>query len=348
MGIRRAFTLIELLVVIAIIALLMAILLPALAGARKAARAAVCQNNLKQMMTGHLTYVNDNRDHLAVLHGRAEDRRGRSTPFASGYDVAIQAHDIIAELSQAGDADSSPVAPFKNPDNKTWVIEQYTHLVLGSYLHDRQLTLMDVCPEDRARLSWRASPRQMESSAFAPRADYNKANIDWWPYSSSYQVVAAASDGYGYELARKPAYYQWKRHDAYHLKEPVGGRKIIEVAFPAQKVAIYDSQQRHAGKTDMFFGYAQAQQPLGFFDGSVSTRKTADCNTGEDSGAATNSTSVTKVAYAPDLGFESLPVPGLNAGVPGYYRWTRGGLRGIDYGGKEIFTRQVGPGGSTR
>ncbi|MCS7300809.1 MAG: DUF1559 domain-containing protein [Fimbriimonadales bacterium] len=56
---RRGFTLIELLVVIAIIAILAAILFPVFAQAREKARQTQCMNNLKQMATGALSYIQD-------------------------------------------------------------------------------------------------------------------------------------------------------------------------------------------------------------------------------------------------------------------------------------------------
>ena len=59
---RTRFTLVELLVVIAIIAVLAAMLLPALAHAREKARQTHCTSNVKQLMLGHLQYMDDSEE----------------------------------------------------------------------------------------------------------------------------------------------------------------------------------------------------------------------------------------------------------------------------------------------
>ena len=330
----RAFSLIELLVVIAIIVLLLAILLPALNQARRAARAAVCQSNLRQMMTAHSAYAMSSKDFIGALNGRAEDV-GKHVTFPNGFDVAVQAQQIIS--SETGlPMGSNGIPGFVNTTDYTFVIEQFSHVVLAQYMGDTLPLPATVCPEDRARLSWRASPLSMSTSAYIPLHPRNVINLQWWPFSSSYQLAPGACASRSTDPLRACRYAQWQTHDEYHAKTTVGGRHIDEVTFPSQKVALFDSQDRHFSHQETFFAYPGTKQPLAFFDSSVSVRKTKDSNRGEDPNVPVPGVAC-QFAYDFDPGFESPAPPGQSQQMKaGYFKWTRGDLRGIDFGGTEV------------
>ena len=80
---KKAFTLIELLVVIAIIAILAAMLMPALTGARQAARKASCMGNLHAQGLGYVFYRND---HGQLWPTKFSEPDLRTVPFVAGED----------------------------------------------------------------------------------------------------------------------------------------------------------------------------------------------------------------------------------------------------------------------
>ena len=111
----------------------------------------------------------------------------------------------------------------------------------------------------------------------------------------------------------------------------LGRRKFHEVMFPSQKVQMHDQGDRHFAKRAVYFAFPEARQPLLFFDQSVRIRLTQDANRGFNPATPTGNFPP-QIAYTP----ESWDPP-VRPGVTfGYYRWTRSGLRGVDFDGGEV------------
>ena len=325
----RAFTLIELLVVIAIIAVLVGILLPAIGRARETARLSVCLSNYRQFGLASVTYASDNADRIPGYWWKGGVRQ--DTPYADlrqpqtdRMGVEFQAIHLIRKAT--GDA-TIPLQSGWTP--MMW----YSHLPMGDYLGasilDERVT---VCPSDRYRLELR----------LLPATPFNRNR-----YQTSFDVVPATYSPDQRFGDRETVVQNQSTSAGQYVNvtfpTPLGTpwlqqRRYTEVAFPGQKVHAYDTHQRHEGFPRKYFAIPDARVPVLMFDGSSSVRQTNEANPGFQPNNP-SSPDPTRYTHLP-FGDEGDALDPDGDEVIGWYKWTRGGLRGIDFGGREINTGQ--------
>ncbi|MGE3109549.1 MAG: type II secretion system protein [Phycisphaerales bacterium] len=352
-GFRRsvagAFTLIELLVVIAVIALLIGLLLPALGEARKVARKSTCHSNQHEFGIAYSNYASDFKDNIASFTwygGRTWSVQDLNTNSDDTYTFSPAGSDNAAAANQA-------VAILRFRADRRDIVQidgwiphiLYSHLALNDYLQQRLPERMVVCPDDRVRLAWQdavlSSPENPGAAFFAltERPAGNSNAQHRWPYSSSYCLVPAAFSPDRREGNGPITVSQGPSHGTYYAgdgRTRLGKRKISEVVFPNTKVAVYDRYGNHTGKRRFFYAYEEVVQPLLFWDSSVVERSTRDCNRGFDPNNP-GSIGPTRIHYTPNTLYE----PPTRSGAPGeyvngYQQWTREGLKGNDFGAKEV------------
>jgi prepilin-type N-terminal cleavage/methylation domain-containing protein len=331
-GTRGGFTLIELLLVIAIVALLVGTLLPALSKARAAGRSAVCVSQMKQFGVATGSYAADYKDRIWAFSWKANAKYDTWPDLNSHTtDVQAAAHQAIDILRRRADREDIPRPA-------AWIPHTlYMHLVLHDYLAQRLPERMVACPEDTHRLNWQTDPRNnYDRGVWLPYQHEPHAQRKRVPYSSSYQVVMAVYDANPIERRIQPMNYccYVVRNDTV-----LGGRLLTEVRFPSSKVHLMDSEQRHAGGRGLYYAVPQARQPLLMFDQSVNVHRTAESNPGWQPNDPTNP-QPSVFGYSPEPWEAPTSTGEPGELVVGYYKWTRGGLLGVDFGAEEIDTGQ--------
>jgi prepilin-type N-terminal cleavage/methylation domain-containing protein len=338
---RGGFTLIELLIVIAIIALLVGILLPALAEARRAARRVICGASQQQLAVATSNYSTDFQDKNSSFTWKKgvqyADWVGPAGDVTQA--AANQAIDILRRR-----ADRTDITQITG-----WIPHVlYSHLVLNDYLQQRLPEVSMACPEDRIRRAWQASVRTNPAEFFqlTERPPGNSNNEKRWPYSSTYSFVpsywapdqAVTVNGVVVPTVTQAGFHYLWNVPGGTAATVLGNRKLSDVNFPSQKVMIYEMNDYHSVKNKaLYHAYANAKAELGFFDGSVRILETKNANRGFNP-ASPNSPNPTTYVYQPTLTWEPPCRNGAltQEGVIGHYRWTRRGLKGVDFGGGEV------------
>ncbi len=341
---RNAFTLIELLVVIAIVAILIAITLPALFHARKAGRLTQCQSNFRSFGTGIASYATDNADRLLSFTWQP-DEGPYPTPYA---DLQASTRNPGTAISRQATHLIRATSGFENwPGNTNWFPAiNYVNLVLEAYLGTR-LDQSFVCPEHRLLLYGKHELRQSDHESRWENLPEGPMNIANWGMGSSYSPTVGmytndhALDRLVYGLSND-WYSNWIWGPRSASFKCIGRRRLHEVSFTSNKIAMWEHADRHVGKSGLFFLYETSRQPYLFFDGSVRMYTTRDINPGSDPRFPERGGLVQFVTAGPalneDARFEANFLPGdMNVAFPSRGVTTRMGLKGIDVGGDEVF-----------
>jgi len=226
---------------------------------------------------------------------------------------------------------------------------RYLHLPMTEYLGGTQPDPVAVSPLDTHLQDFQANPLDYPSLPggagpdFVPEANWARSQvINRWPFASSYQSTVYAwspsrphpTDGLALVPAPDDSLLFLVRNPQGFAPRPLSG-----VRFPSLKAFMFEEYDysQGLGVNGRIFADPEASVNVLFFDGSARRIATADANPGWDASDPCNmSISAPRRHRAIDTRF--FPDYPPDALYPGYYRWTRGGLEGIDVGAGEINT----------
>jgi len=342
--------------VIAVVVMMAAVVSVLVSKGNGSGRIRLCESNLKQLGTAFASYGADFQQHFPTFSWSAESGGAEGdSAFTPPYrdHVTAGARQALSLIQRRGGR--TDVGPIDG-----WLPHAlYSPLMLHDYVASRLPDGWQACTEDRLLLLWQdtvrgpvrmagpeehvksryiydRTPLEARAAILALPANQRPTHMDdnavqRIAYSSSYALVAAAYSpdrrGEGVSTVQSAL----RDHSTYTIgNAPLGRRIQDEIAYPSNKVLMYDQFARHCGKRVLWYAYPEAEQPLLFADNSVRVERTGDANPGFYPNAPESRLPL-RYWYVPRA-FE----PPTRTGTPnelmtGSYAWTRGGLKGRDY-----------------
>ncbi len=337
-------TLLELLVSVVVVCCLCMTIAPALGTMRGESNNEMSKANLMQIGQSRDQYALDNGDRIFSYSWRAGETytlpNGQvRNPSSDQAAAAEQNREIL--MRRTGRIDG--VTKIQNSSARL-PHRRYTHLVLLDYIaaDDNDIfnsSTLGIDPADQNVLTWHERPLEYNSGSGVPYADGARQGYDsdpnWpiiavrqrWAFASSYEVVPFAWQGDGPNNVYAPV--ASTPHLFTSLGSPELGRRLTtEVAFPSQKVHMYEDHDREQ-KRFPWFAYDHAAVEKLMFDGSINSQISGEANDAENPAQPGQ---VWRQRYVP-LDAYPIPLGGFNDSTElnMRFRWTEGGLQGIDY-----------------
>lgn len=336
-------TLIDLCACVAVVSALSVTILPALASVRDGSKNELSKANLMEIGQGRDQYALDYKDRIFTYTWRAgetytmPDGRNRTA-----NDDQAAAANQNTEILQRRTGRISGIHKIRTASGRL-PHRRFSHLVLLDYMvgtnEEFNETTVAIDPADEQQLTWHERPLEYTTGSGVPYSGNNAFGYDddtnWygienkmrWPFASSYQVVPYAWQGDGPTNIYVPV------ADTPHLYSsngtPILGRRFTsEVAFPSKKVHMHEEFDYEQTRYP-YFAYDHAMPEKLMFDGSINSRPSGEAN---DSVNPADPDPVWRQRYVP---LDTFPIPlggfGDDTELNMRYRWTDGGLRGVDY-----------------
>ena len=339
---RNGYTLSECAVLMVVIGLLVAILLPMLGASRLSQRGMSSSQKLLAIGQMGMMYAQDNADRLFTYSWRGGETYimpwgSKRTPSDDQEASSYQNQEILIRQTGRIYGDFK----FQNYTSRL-PHRRYSHLVLMDYLDLPFPSELFIDPSDANQLEWASDPLSFSSGSGVPYSEGDAAEgydddgnwttravLQRWPFASSYLPVP---DAWQPDRGERYIPVEDTPHlftDQQYRVQLADGRRLSDVLHNSNKVWIHEEFDRERANP-LYFGYDDAQAEKLMFDGSVNSWA---------SGIAAPSVVPElgqmhwQQAYVPIDTFP-LPVGGLGDDTPvsQRYRWTYGGLSGINYG----------------